>query len=256
MKKLEREIRRYWGKRAPGYSEYNRQELKDERRGMWRNTLLSRIDGHFPDRKREDIHILDAGTGPGFFALLLAEAGYQVTAVDCTSEMLAQARYNAGRYAEKISWVEGDVQRLPFRSEEFHVVVSRNVTWNLPDPQAAYREWRRVLKKEGLLLNFDADWYGYLYDEKKRSGYEKDREMTVRSQVTDYYEGTDIEAMEAIAMQIPLSRKERPAWDIEAMEQAGYGQVVCYGDIWKQVWNQEELLNNHNSPLFLMQGVK
>ena len=34
----------------------------------------------------------------------------------------------------------------------------------------------RVLKPGGLLCNFDADWYGHLYDEEKRSGYEKDRQ--------------------------------------------------------------------------------
>ncbi len=256
MKELEKEIRRYWGKRASGYSEYNRQELKDERRELWRDALLSRIDAHFPDRERGQIRVLDAGTGPGFFALLLAEAGYQVTAVDCTREMLDKARENCGSYTAGISWHRGDVQNLPFDSETFHVVVSRNVTWNLPDPQEAYREWRRVLKKDGLLLNFDADWYGYLYDEEKRSGYEKDRARTLENQVTDYYQGTDIQAMEAIALQIPLSRQHRPAWDLDAMKRAGYAKIFCDGEIWKQVWNQEELLNNQNSPLFLVQGVK
>lgn len=33
-----------------------------------------------------------------------------------------------------------------------------------------------MLKPGGLLCNFDADWYGHLYDEEKRSGYEKDRQ--------------------------------------------------------------------------------
>mgnify|MGYP000370505004 CR=1 FL=1 len=39
----------------------------------------------------------------------------------------------------------------------------------------AYKEWLRVLKKGGKLLNFDANWYGYLYDDKKREAYENDR---------------------------------------------------------------------------------
>ena len=36
------------------------------------------------------------------------------------------------------------------------MIVSRNLTWNLPHPEMAYKEWLRVLKKGGRLLNFDA----------------------------------------------------------------------------------------------------
>ena len=57
----------------------------------------------------------------------------------------------------------------------FDVVISRNLTWNLKDPKRAYEEWCRVLKPGGKLLNFDANWYGYLYDEEKRLSYEEDR---------------------------------------------------------------------------------
>lgn len=39
-------------------------------------------------RKLVMIKILDIGTGPGFFPVILAEAGYKVTAVDYTQEML------------------------------------------------------------------------------------------------------------------------------------------------------------------------
>ena len=49
-------------------------------------------------RKRDEIKILDIGTGPGFFLLFLAEAGYKVTAVDYTQEMLDTAKRNAGKY--------------------------------------------------------------------------------------------------------------------------------------------------------------
>lgn len=92
MNTLKEEIHAYWTQRAEGYSEYNQQEMADARRSMWKNKLLSLLEENFPGKKPEELKVLDVGTGPGFFALLLAEAGYQVTAADVTEEMLKEAK--------------------------------------------------------------------------------------------------------------------------------------------------------------------
>ena len=256
MNNLKNEIHDYWTNRARGYSEYNQQEMADARRTMWRDKLLSLLGNQFPEKEPKEIKILDVGTGPGFFAILLAEAGYQVTAVDYTEEMLKEAQSNAGGLAECIVWKTGDAQALDVESNSFDAVVTRNVTWNLPRPDLAYKEWLRVLKPEGVLYNFDADWYGHLYNEEKRSSYEKDRRQTEEQNVEDYYSGTDIEKMEEIARQIPLSRLERPKWDIETMQKAGFLDVSCDEEVWKEVWTEEEIINNSTSPIFLLTGRK
>ena len=256
MNNLKNEIHDYWTNRARGYSEYNQQEMADARRTMWRDKLLSLLGNQFPEKEPKEIKILDVGTGPGFFAILLAEAGYQVTAVDYTEEMLKEAQSNAGGLAGCIVWKTGDAQALDVESNSFDAVVTRNVTWNLPRPDLAYKEWLRVLKPEGVLYNFDADWYGHLYNEEKRSSYEKDRRQTEEQNVEDYYSGTDIEKMEEIARQVPLSRLERPKWDIETMQKAGFLDVSCDEKVWKEVWTEEEIINNSTSPIFLLTGRK
>ena len=256
MNNLKNEIHDYWTNRARGYSEYNQQEMADARRTMWRDKLLSLLGNQFPEKEPKEIKILDVGTGPGFFAILLAEAGYQVTAVDYTEEMLKEAQSNAGGLAGCIVWKTGDAQALDVESNSFDAVVTRNVTWNLPRPDLAYKEWLRVLKPEGVLYNFDADWYGHLYNEEKRSSYEKDRRQTEEQNVEDYYSGTDIEKMEEIARQVPLSRLERPKWDIETMQKAGFLDVSCDEEVWKEVWTEEEIINNSTSPIFLLTGRK
>lgn len=256
MNTLKEEIHAYWTQRAEGYSEYNQQEMADARRSMWKNKLLSLLEENFPGKKPEELKVLDVGTGPGFFALLLAEAGYQVTAVDVTEEMLKEAKKNTGIFAEKITWKLSDAQKLELGDCEFDAVFSRNVTWNLENPGQAYEEWVRVLKPGGLLCNFDADWYGHLYDEEKRSGYEKDRQRVEEKNLEDYYTGTDIERMEAIARQVPLSRQKRPQWDVEALKNAGLTEVSCDTEVWKQVWTEEEIANNGSTPIFLLSGKK
>ena len=123
----------YWTKRAPGYSDVNRAELCTAQRKVWSQALDARIQLHFEGRRRKDIHVLDVGTGPGFFAILLAELGYRVTAVDYTGAMLEQARRNAGRLAEKITFQQMNAEELSFPDGSFDGIVSRNLTWNLSD---------------------------------------------------------------------------------------------------------------------------
>ena len=152
MKDLLSEIESYWTTRAEGYSEVNHKELNGMQKGAW----LEVLKGQFPEKAKDEIKILDIGTGPGFFPVILAEAGYKVTAVDYTQEMLDTAKRNAGNLCERISFYKMDAQNLEFEDDVFDVVISRNLTWNLKDPKRAYEEWCRVLKPGGKLLNFDA----------------------------------------------------------------------------------------------------
>ena len=161
MKELGEKIVSYWGNRAEGYSEYNREELAGDKWQDW----ITEIKKQLPKKEKSEIRILDIGTGPGFFAILLAQEGYQVTAIDCTAEMLAEAQANAGALAAQITWKLMDAQKLEFADESFDLVLSRNLTWVLEEPETAYAEWYRVLRPKGIMLNFDANWYRYLYDE-------------------------------------------------------------------------------------------
>ena len=90
MNTLKEEIHAYWTQRAEGYSEYNQQEMADARRSMWKNKLLSLLEENFPGKNPEELKVLDVGTGPGFFALLLAEAGYQVTAAQDFADVMGE----------------------------------------------------------------------------------------------------------------------------------------------------------------------
>ena len=241
-------IEEYWTGRAEGYSQVNQGELATEQREKWKKNLMSHLKG----KKPEETKVLDIGTGPGFFAIILAEAGYQVTAVDYTEEMLKEAKQNAGKLAGKIHWQQMDAQNLTFESETFDVVVSRNLTWNLEKPEKAYGEWIRVLKKGGILLNYDANWYHHLFDQEKRRAYEKDRARVEELQLSDHYTCTDIDAMEEIAREVPLSRIARPTWDKQVLGQFSPNQVLVEEEVWKEVWSEEEKANYQSTPMFLI----
>lgn len=245
----------YWTKRTPGYSGVNRDELVSRQRMVWSSLLSERIQARYPDRNPAEIRILDIGAGPGFFSIILAEMGYPVTAVDYTKSMLAAAKQNAGALAEKITFLQMNAEALTFPDASFDVLVSRNLTWNLRNPETAYQQWSRVLKPNGLLLNFDANWYGYLHDEKARRGHLEDRANIRQAGVGDETAGTDVAAMEAIALQAPLSGISRPAWDMKVL--GGLGMRPAADEkIWERVWTYEERVNNASTPMFLVEAEK
>ena len=286
MDKLLDEIESYWSTRTEGYSEVNEKELNGMQKRAWLETLERGFFGkrsgknedsennsmekevfeeefsekQHTDKYKDHLRILDIGTGPGFFPMILAEAGYHVTAIDYTPGMLEKAAENAAKFigekSRNIEFKRMDAQALEFEDESFDVIISRNLTWNLPHPEMAYKEWLRVLKKGGRLLNFDANWYGYLYDEEKRMAYEKDRENVERSQLDDHYLCTDIDRMEEIAKKVPLSAKNRPGWDVEVLKEIGFAEIRTDESIWQSVWSEEERLNYATTPMFLVSGQK
>ena len=242
----------YWEKRADSYSKLNREEFDWGMNDHW----LSALESHFPEKPREEITILDIGTGPGFFAILLSEAGYHVHAADCTEEMLKEARKNAGSFSEHITFARMNADSLAYDSGMFDVVINRNLTWNLQNPCVCYAEWKRVLKPDGKLIIFDANWYHYLFDEQAKLAYDRDREAAAREAVIDFNIGDQFEVMEEIAKELPMSKKPRPVWDRERLLEIGYSSVDVCDDIWKTVWTDAERINYASTPMFRIVATK
>ena len=250
------ENREYWSKRAATYSrDIKNKDLSEALYAAWSETVTGFLSAQFPGRDPDGIQALDIGTGPGFFAILLAEAGYSVTAIDLTPSMLAEARSNAGPLADSIRFLEMNAQELSFEDASFDVIVTRNLTWDLPDPELAYREWYRVLRPGGLLLNFDANWYRYLFDDEAKTAYDKDYHTRDEIGVPNDNPDVDYSDMEEIARQIPLSRTLRPGWDIEYLTSLGF-RAAAHEDIWQKVWSKEEQAAYASTPLFLIQAEK
>lgn len=110
---------------------------------------------------------------PGFFTTLLASMGYQVTAVDYSPKMLEEVRKNLDAENLKADLKQMDVQNLEFPDNSFDAVVSRNVFWNLEHADKAYEEVSRVLKKGGILILEDGNYYRHYFSEKYEKMYQE-----------------------------------------------------------------------------------
>ncbi len=252
MEELRNRIISYWDRRAPSYTEVIEKNLAGEWDAVWADMLIS----GFPEGDPSGLRVLDMGTGPGFYAIILAERGYRVTAVDFSENMLAEARKNAGSLAEKISFRRMDAQAPDFPDDSFDVIVTRNLTWNLTDPVKAYREWRRILRPGGVVLIFDANWYAYLEDGEKKAEWDRDRENTALEGVDDHDAYPDSRTMEDISRTLPLTPRRRPQWDLVTMLDLGYSEVSADVRIHEKVWNREEKINYASTPGFLIRAVK
>jgi ubiquinone/menaquinone biosynthesis C-methylase UbiE len=96
---------------------------------------------------------LDAGCGEGAFALLMAEAGAQVDALDESQEELDKAvQLLAGTtYAGRVTFHKADIHQLPFDEAAFDLVWCSRVLHHTPDHIKAVRELTRVIKPGGRL---------------------------------------------------------------------------------------------------------
>ena len=81
--------------------------------------ISKKLRNSAPEEKA--LSCLDAGCGPGFFSILLAQEGHTVTAVDYSEEMLRRARDNFLEIGVEVSTLRGDVQSLPFQDESFDI---------------------------------------------------------------------------------------------------------------------------------------
>jgi demethylmenaquinone methyltransferase/2-methoxy-6-polyprenyl-1,4-benzoquinol methylase len=102
----------------------------------------------------------DLCTGTGEMAALLrrrAPAGTTVYAVDLTPAMLEEARKKPG--ADSTRFLISDVKSLPFHDESLDLITlsfaTRNINLNRDVLVRTFREFRRVLRTGGRLVNLE-----------------------------------------------------------------------------------------------------
>ena len=97
-------------------------------------------------------HVLDLGCGVGRHALLFAEHGFTVEAMDGATAGLDFARREAAARGLQLSLRQGDADVLPFADESFDYVLSWNVIFHgtMGDVGRRLAEIWRILKLGGL----------------------------------------------------------------------------------------------------------
>ena len=234
--KMEQRVKKYWTQRSHDFGTVRKNELENEMGQRW----LHEIERFLPEGRSLDI--LDVGTGTGFFAILLAEKGHRVEGIDLTPAMLEEARTLAKQRNLDITFREMDAQNLAYPDGTFDVVISRNLTWTLPDPERAYASWFRVLKPGGVLLNFDAEYAAHV-----RSHSVQNRKVAPDSPyghvgMTDALQQEN----DAITLSMDIGQA-RPEWDGEVLTRVGFQSCQTDTQVGKRLLGELDLTT---APMF------
>lgn len=229
----------YWSKRSDSFQAQRRAELHSSMADRW----LLEIQKYLPQRK---LKILDVGCGSGFFTILLGKQGHEVLGTDLTPDMIEKSRELAKEEGVDCKFEIMDAENLDFPDETFDVVISRNLTWTLPDAGHAYEEWCRVLKKGGILLNFDANYGSSNFADTSHLP-----ENHTHNQV-----GMDMmQECEEIKKQLPISSYIRPAWDVETLGNLGILELSLDLGVGKRIYIEKDEFYNP-VPIFTLCGKK
>ena len=97
--------------------------------------------------------VLDAGCGEGTLSIMMAQKGAIVTACDLSGPNIDASRRYAleNKIGDKIEFLIGDAEKLPFPDNSFDLVVSSHVLEHLPDFDQGFKEIMRVTKKRAVI---------------------------------------------------------------------------------------------------------
>ena len=213
---IKEKVTGYWSKRADSFLVQRQHELSSPKAAKWRGEIVGQLKKYSIPQEAK---ILDIGCGTGYFPVLLGREEYAVTGIDLTEEMVRGAeelvREN-GPYAKPVRILQMDAEHLAFPDAAFDVIVTRNLTWTLPHPMDAYREWFRVLKKGGVLLNFDAEYAKGAHNLMSTENLaHKDLSDAMKKECHEIYHMLTISAL------------DRPAWDEEILKNIGFATIEC-----------------------------
>ncbi len=107
-------------------------------------------------RPRRAERALDAACGPARLARAIAPHVTEVHALDLCPRMIEAARGLPWLHTgARVLLALGDIERLPYRSRSFDLVVSSYAFANLPDPLKVLQEFARVVDRDGRIAIVD-----------------------------------------------------------------------------------------------------
>lgn len=230
-------ITNYWQKRTTDFANLRKAELHSEKQLLWQQEINQLLP------QNRCLKILDIGCGAGFFGILLGQKHY-VTGIDLTPEMIDAARTLAAAEGSRASFAVMDAEALDFSSNSFDVVISRNVMWNLPHPETAYREWLRVLKPGGMLLNYDAEYARGHHSQKLP---QQNAHAGIAPELLDECHN--------IYHMLDISTYNRPAWDKKFLTATGLCSVSTDTTVGSRIYANEDIFYIP-VPMFCVKAIK
>jgi SAM-dependent methyltransferase len=97
--------------------------------------------------------VLECGIGTGErYAVRLAERGMRVYGIDLAETLLREGVAATAARGVRVSFQQGDLEALPYRTEAFDRVYCFSSLWYVPDLAQAVGEMFRVTRRDGIVV--------------------------------------------------------------------------------------------------------
>ena len=147
--------RQFWDAEAATFDNEPDHGLRDPRvHEAWRDLLAQWL----PPADQTPKKILDIGCGTGSLSLICAKMGHEVTGIDLSPAMIAQAQAKAFAADAQISFQVMNASQPHFPAQHFDVIVCRHLLWALPDPAQLLQRWVTLLAPGGRLILIEGFW--------------------------------------------------------------------------------------------------
>ncbi|MDO5338145.1 MAG: class I SAM-dependent methyltransferase [Eubacteriales bacterium] len=153
--------------------------MDKEKNDRYLERALSGIPEDFAGKLLE----VPVGTGVLTMPVYQMLPNADITCLDYSPDMMERAKRRA---PGNVTFVQGDVGKLPFAGGSFDLVLSLNGFHAFPDKEAAYREIFRVLKPSGMFCGCF-----YIRGENRRTDWFIDKLYTPKGFFTPPFETAD-----------------------------------------------------------------
>ncbi len=103
--------------------------------------------------------VLDIGCGTGSLSSLIAALGHQVTAIDLSPAMIAQAEAKARAAGQAVTFGVMDAAYPQLGAQRFDLILCRHLLWALPNPAGVLQRWVDLLLPDGRLVLIEGFWH-------------------------------------------------------------------------------------------------
>lgn len=98
---------------------------------------------------------IDVGCGKGGWSIILAKEGFNVIAIDISSESIKIAKNKFGEEELSVPTIIGDVTKAPFKPEAFNICFCAQVLHHFPNLDFIVFELSRILRNSGIIILFE-----------------------------------------------------------------------------------------------------
>jgi len=143
IKRWKKDKQKEWKENADFWIKIIQKNLDPYRLKITNKAILERV------KKEKNLKILDAGCGEGYLSRMLAKSDHKVFGIDTCKKLIVAAKR---KQVKETKYFVKDFRNTGFPSCFFDIIICHQTIIEIQNPERAFKEFSRILKKNGKLI--------------------------------------------------------------------------------------------------------